>query len=269
MVEVQERGVPREHDWISAEPAADREQERLVRAARRGDAAARDRLVADHLGLVRNLARRFANRGEQLDDLIQVGTLALIAGIDRFDGRGGADFHTFAVRTVVGSLRNHLRDRGTPIRIPRRIHDLTPAVRRRELELSLHLHRRASTAELAADMGLCEEDVRDVLSAADVRVPLSIADPRVSDPERLGSDERDVHEAVAERLEVAEALRTLTPRERVILRLRFVDELTQAEIARQVGISQVHVSRLIRDAVEKLRRELDADEPESLVGDAA
>jgi RNA polymerase sigma-B factor len=256
MVEVQEREF------------ADREQERLVSAAGRGDADARDRLVADQLGLVRRLARRFANRGEQLDDLVQVGTLALIAAIDRFDGRGGADFRAFAARTVTGSLQNHLRDRGATIRIPRRIHDLTPAVRRHELELSLQLHRRASTAELAEDMGLREEDVRDVLSAADVRV-LSIADPRVSDSERLGIDARDVHEAVTERLVVAEALRALTPRERLILKLRFVDELTQAEIARTIGISQVHVSRLIREAMEKLREELLADEAESLVDDAA
>ena len=256
MVEVHERGV------------GDREQEQLVSAARRGDADARERLVADHLGLVRSLARRFANRGEQLDDLVQVGTLGLIAAIDRFDGRGGADFRAFAARTVTGSLQNHLRDRGATIRIPRRLHDLTPAVRSREAQLSLRLHRRASTAELAEDMGLREEDVRDVLSAADVRV-LSIADPQVSDSERLGIEERDIHEAVAERLVIAEALRALTPRERLILRLRFVDELTQTEIARSVGISQVHVSRLIRDAVEKLRRELVADEPEPLVGDAA
>jgi RNA polymerase sigma-B factor len=235
---------------------ADFESRRLVRAAQRGDAAARDRLIENHLPLVKSLARRFANRGEQLDDLVQVGTVALIAAIDRFDGRGHADFRTFVVPTIVGTLRNHLRDRSASVRIPRRVHELTPAVRRRELELSLRLHRRASAAELAADMGLPEQDVSDVLSAASARAPLSTADPGVSDSAGLAVAERDIEEDVAERLALADALRALTPRERFIVRLRFVDELTQAEIARSLGISQVHVSRLIRDAVGKLRREL-------------
>ena len=269
MVELKERDATRDRNALAAGRGRDREPARLLRAAQLGDAAARERLIGDHLALVENLARRFANRGEQLDDLVQVGTVSLIAAIDRFDGRGDADFASFAATTVVGALRNHLRDRAAPIRIPRRIHDLTPSVRRRELELSVELHRRASAAELAADMGLPEEDVRDVLAAALVRAPLSMADPRLFGPDGLGIEARDVHEDVADRLAVADALRALTPRERVILRFRFVDELTQAEIARNVGISQVHVSRLIRDALDKLRRRLAFDEAEPVDVDAA
>src|SRR5919199_6869809 len=106
MVELKERDATRDRNALAAGRGRDREPTRLLRAAQLGDAAARERLIGDHLALVENLARRFANRGEQLDDLVQVGTVSLIAAIDRFDGRDGADFRTFAARTVTGSLQN-------------------------------------------------------------------------------------------------------------------------------------------------------------------
>jgi RNA polymerase sigma-B factor len=241
----------------------------LVAAARAGDHAARDRLIEGYFPLVKALARRFANRGEQLDDLAQVGTLGLIAAIDRFDSDRNVEFRTFAIPTITGAIKHHLRDRTSAIRIPRRLHELAPSVRRRELELSARLDRPPSAAEVALDMGLRESEIRDVLAARRARAPLSIADLS-REPARLGDNNgTDVYESVADRLTLTAGLRALSPRDRCILHLRFVDELTQAEIAERLGISQVHVSRLIRSAVATLRRQLADDEEPSAIGDAA
>lgn len=226
---------------------------RLISAFRSGDAAAREQLIEHCLPLVQMLARRYANRGEQLEDLVQVGTLGLLAAIDRFDLDRDVEFTGFAIPTIVGEIKNHLRDRTSPVHLPRRVHELGPSVQRRELELSARLARPASAAELALDMGLPENDVDDVLAARRARTPLSIADHT----QLAGNGkEADVCEEIDERLVVAASMRALTRRDRCILRLRFVDELTQAEIAELLGLSQTHVSRLIRDALAQLRREL-------------
>jgi RNA polymerase sigma-B factor len=240
---------------------------RLARAAQRGDQDSRDRLVDLHLPLVRALARRFSNRGEQYEDLVQVGTLALLASIDRFDGRGRGDFRTFAVPTIAGALRNHLRDRSSTIRIPRRVHELAPAVRRRQSELAVLLQRPPTPAEVAAEMHLPERDVRDVLAAPAATAPLSTTDPAIRDSTPLAAA-GDLSADVADRLALADGMRALTPRERSILRLRYVDELTQAEIAQRLAISQVHVSRILRGAVQKLRRELRQADAEPIRGAA-
>jgi RNA polymerase sigma-B factor len=232
---------------------SDSQARQLISAFRNGDAAAREQLIERYLPLVQTLARRFANRGEQLEDLVQVGTLGLLATIDRFDLARDVEFTGFAIPTIVGEIKNHLRDRASPVRVPRRIHELGPSVRRRELELSAHLERPASASELAVDMGLRESDVDDVLAARRARTPLSIADHT----QLAGNgNAADVCEEIDERLVIAASLRALTRRDRCILRLRFVDELTQAEIAELLGISQTHVSRLIRDALAQLRQEL-------------
>jgi RNA polymerase sigma-B factor len=197
------------------------------------------------------LARRFANRGEQLDDLVQVATVGLIAAIDRFDLERDVALANFAIPTIIGELKNHLRDRASAVRVPRRVHELAPSLRQRELELSARLERPVSATELATDMGVRESDVYEVLAARAARAPLSIADPSVDD--QNGADESD---EVDERIVIAASLQTLSRREQCILRLRFVDELTQAEIAELLGISQTHVSRLIRGALAQLRHEL-------------
>lgn len=242
----------------------------LISASRRGDAAARELLVEHYLPLVKMLALRFANRGEQLEDLVQVGTLGLIAAIERFDLDRKVEFPTFAIPTIVGEIKNHLRDRTSAIRIPRRVHELAPSVRRRELELSARLERPASPTELAVDMGLRESEVHEVLLARCARAPLSIADPSVWGGQLVGNDNgADVCEEIDERLVVAASLRALTRRDRRLLRLRFVDELTQAEIADLLGLSQAHVSRLIRSALGRLRQQLVDDAKEPLVGGAA
>jgi RNA polymerase sigma-B factor len=242
---------------------------RLISASRRGDTVARERLVERYLPLVGVISRRFATRGEQLEDLVQVGTLGLIAAIERFDLARDVEFPGFAMPTIVGEIKNHLRDRTSAIRIPRRVHELTPSVRRRELELSALLDRPASPTEVAVDMGLCESDVEEVVAAGHARAPLSIADPTVA-AEHLGDDDvAHLSEAIDERLVVVAGLQALSRRDRCILRLRFVDEFTQAEIADLLGISQGHVSRLIRGALARLRQQLGDDSPEPLAAAAA
>jgi RNA polymerase sigma-B factor len=236
---------------------SDSQARQLISAFRSGDAAAREQLIERYFPLVQMLARRFANRGEQVEDLIQVGTLGLLAAIDRFDLDRDVEFPGFAIPTIIGEIKNHLRDRTSPVRLPRRVHELGPSVQRRELELSARLERPASAAELAADMGLRESDVYDVLAARRARTPLSIADPSVGHTQLVGAGTTaDVCEEIDERLAIAASLRTLSRRDRCILRLRFVDELTQAEIADLLDISQTHVSRLIRDALAQLRKQL-------------
>jgi RNA polymerase sigma-B factor len=249
---------------------SDSQARHLISDSRRGDAGARERLIERYLPLVKMIARRFANRGEQLEDLVQVGTLGLIAAIDRFDLARNVEFPTFAIPTIVGEIKNHLRDRTSAIRIPRRVHELTPSVRRRELELSALLERPASPTEVAVDMGLRESDVQEVVAARCARAPLSIADPMVFETQLVGDDNAaDICEEIEERLVVVASLRALTRRDRDILRLRFVDELTQAEIADLLGISQGHVSRLIRSALARLRQQLLDDAKQPLVGGAA
>jgi RNA polymerase sigma-B factor len=242
----------------------------LITASHRGAGVARTRLVECYVPLVKTIARRFSNRGEHLEDLVQVGTLGLIAAIDRFDLDRDVEFLAFAIPTITGEIKRHLRDHASPIRVPRRVHELAPSVRRRELELSALLKRPASPAELALDLGVPETDVEEVLAARRAHMPLSLGDSSVHEARVAGDDQSgDVYAAIDDRLVVAAGLRGLTRRDRCILRLRFVDELTQAEIAARLDISQVHVSRLLRSALATLRRELVDDAQEPLVRGAA
>lgn len=241
------------------------EVRRLVVASRRGDGDARAELTRRYLPLVRALARRFANRGEYFEDLVQVGTVGLLAAIDRFDVDRDVQFFQFAAPTITGEIQKHLRDRTSVIRLPRRVHELAPSVQQRELELSARLERPASAAELADDMGLPEQDVYDVLAARCARTPLSLADPKLGDADFPDTDGAEgTCDAIDERLVIAATLRALPKRDRCILGLRFVDERTQAEIAELLGMSQAHVSRLIRGALAQLRRQLVDDVREAV-----
>lgn len=193
------------------------ELDALLAAARRGgDHDARERLVRRYLPLVRGLARRHARRGESVDDLVQVGTIGLIAALDRFDPRRGSDFLPFAVSYVAGEIKRHLRDRSSTIRVPRRVQAL------------------------------------DVEAAERARSPVSLSE----DPDSAPPGDADLFEVVAARVLVAAGARALDPRERQIVLLHHFEGLSQTEVARRVGISQIHVSRLYRRALEKLRAEL-------------
>jgi RNA polymerase sigma-B factor len=222
------------------------ETDRCLRALRAGDGTARTRLVELHLPLVAALARRYRGRGEPLEDLEQAGVVGLLAAIERFDPARGHDLRAYAVPTVDGEIRRHLRDRGATVRAPRRIHELRSALPELDRELGTRLGRAPTHTELARAAGARPEDVE--AASTPLVVPLEESAAGAGDEEL---------EAAEDRVAVARALEALDRRERRIVELRFGGGLSQARIAAQVGISQVHVSRLLQHALETLRHELD------------
>jgi RNA polymerase sigma-B factor len=244
--------------------AASRETQavRLLRAYRdRGDLAARDELVRLYLPLVRSLARRHRHSGEQLEDAVQVGAIGLLKAIDRFDPERGEAFAAFAVPTVVGELRRHLRDRSWPVRVPRRLQELRHALDEPGSELAGKLARSPTPAELAREVGQAEDDVIRAFQAERLRSPVSLSSPDPGEQAELLMFEQRASAETADlcehRLLVAAALRALDRRARRIVHLRFFEGLSQAQIAREVELSQIHVSRLLRDALATLRRHLE------------
>jgi RNA polymerase sigma-B factor len=225
--------------------------------ARTGDSELRAQLVEAHLGLAEHLARRFVYRGEAYDDLVQVASIALIKAVDRFDPDRGVEFSTFATKTILGELKRHFRDKGWAIRAPRRLQELYLHLNQSVATLSQELRRSPTIAELAADTGVTEEQVLEALEAGQSYRSTSL-DSAGPDEEGLGSRLG----VEAEGMGVAEWRTMLEPyvqalpeREQTILRLRFVDGLTQSEIARQMGLSQMHVSRLLVHSLATLRKQ--------------
>ncbi|MGI8491319.1 MAG: SigB/SigF/SigG family RNA polymerase sigma factor [Acidimicrobiales bacterium] len=222
------------------------------------DTDLRDELVEAHLGLAEYLARRFANRGEPLDDLVQVASLGLLKAVGRFDPDRGVEFSTYATHTIVGELKRHFRDKGWAVRAPRRMQELYLRLGKVIGTLGHELGRSPTIAELAAEVGVSEEEVLEALEAGQAYRFASLDAPAAGDTDgetlgdRLGTE--DVGFADAERRAVlAPLLSQLPERERLIVRLRFFDGLTQSEIAAQLGISQMHVSRLLARTVAQLR----------------
>jgi RNA polymerase sigma-B factor len=219
--------------------------------------AERAAMVERHLGLARHLALRYSDSGEPLDDLFQVASLGLVNAVDRFDPSRGIAFTTFAVPTILGELKRHFRDRGWAIHVPRDLKEASLRVRRAIAE---HPGARPPTpAELAEATGLSLEGVLEALDVAGVQRTLSLDAPASSEEggsatlvDLLGADDDELARAT-DRTLLETLMRTVTPREREILRLRFFEGLTQREIADEVGISQMHVSRLIRRSVDALR----------------
>lgn len=231
----------------------------LLRAYHRtGDPAAREKLIELYLPLVRRLARRFANCGEGLEDLVQVGSIGLIEAIDRFDPRRGTDLVGFAIPTITGEIKRHLRDRSSVVRMPRRLSELALTLRPARSALADQLHRAPTLSELAQEVGVCEEDVVAAIGTERARMPVRLSS--------VGGDGAELDGALQvegafvtseERLLLAAGFRTLGARERRILHLRFFAGLSQVEIAREVGLSQIQVSRLIRDSLERMRGALE------------
>ena len=226
------------------------------------DERAREELVREYLGLVRALARRYAGGAETLDDLVQVGSIGLVKALDRFDpGRG--DFGSYAVPTIVGELKRHFRDRTWTVSVPRSVKDLSVAVSKQLDRLSNELGRSPSIAELAKAVGAGEEDVLEALEATRAQTvrPLVTGSEDESEPgdvAALGVEETGFAQ-VDDRSLLADGLRALDARERRIVELRFGRHLTQSQIAGEVGISQMHVSRLLRTALEKMRDSIEAE----------
>ena len=247
------------------------DKELLRRYHHGGDIEARERLIEQYLPLVRSLARRYSYRGEQLEDLVQVGCIGLIKAIDRFDVDRGVELTTYATPNIIGEIKRHFRDKGWSVRVPRGLQELNVRLSRLMEELTVQLERSPTIAELAKAAGVQEEDVLEALETGQAYATLSLSAPSGGedgddlDPlESLGQLEHE-YEVSEDRAVLAPGMKVLDERERRILHLRFFDGLTQSQIAQQVGISQMHVSRLIRRALEKIRDEI-VVEPEEATG---
>jgi RNA polymerase sigma-B factor len=238
------------------------EQERFRELRRTDDPALRDRLVEDNLWIARHAARRFAGRGEQADDLLQVASLALVKAVDRFDPELNLRFATFAMPTIVGELRRHFRDRTWSMRVSRRLKDLHLELRAASEELTHVLGHAPSVSELADELDVTVEDVLEAMEAgASYRAASLDAGPVGADaPESIipGMDDEDLDSTPA-RVAVRASLEGLPQRDRRVVYLRFYLGMTQSEIAEEIGVSQVHVSRILRAALAKLGDDLDED----------
>jgi RNA polymerase sigma-B factor len=236
----------------------------LRRYHEEGDLQAREKLIEQYMSLVRSLARRYAYRGEQLDDLIQIGAIGLIKAIDRFDINRGVELTTYATPNIIGEIKRHFRDKGWAVRVPRGLQELNVQLSRLMEQLTVQLGRSPTIPELAKAAGVEEELVLEALESGRAYNALSLSvggggDDDDLDPlESLGAEEHQ-YEVSEDRAVLAPGFRALDERERMILQLRFFDGLTQSQIAQQVGISQMHVSRLIRRSLEKIREAIAAD----------
>ncbi len=229
-------------------------------------AAAREGLVRLHLPLVEHLARRFAGRGEPYDDLVQVGTIGLIKAIDRFETSRGVEFSTYATPTVVGEIKRHFRDRGWAIRVPRRLQELRLAITAATADLSQEQGRSPTVHELAERIGISQEEILEGLESANAYATLSLDAPdgALDGPSTMVDSLGDYDAAldtVEDRETIKPLLDLLDERSRRILGLRFFRGMTQSQIATEVGISQMHVSRLLSRALQTLREQL--EEPAS------
>ncbi len=220
----------------------------------------RDTLVRMHLPLVEHLARRFRNRGEPLDDLTQVATIGLIKSVDRFDPERGVEFSTYATPTVVGEIKRHFRDKGWAVRVPRRLQELRLSLTTATAELSQQHGRAPTVHELAERLSISEEEVLEGLESANAYSTLSLDVPDTDDESPAVADtlgaEDDALEGVEYRESLKPLLEELPPREKKILLLRFFGNMTQSQIAQEVGISQMHVSRLLARTLAQLRDRL-------------
>jgi RNA polymerase sigma-B factor len=226
------------------------DRELFLRYLRDGEPAAREQLVERFLPLARQLARRYQRAEEPLDDLVQVASIGLIKAIDRFDPDRRVAFSSYAVPTILGELKRHFRDKTWSVRVPRDLQELALKVDRKIADLSRELHRSPTVAE---------EQILEAREAASAYRATSIDAPRGSDDDgsdtlgdQMGRDEHGFGLA-EDRATLHRLLATVTAREREVLRLRFEEDLTQAEIGERIGVSQMQVSRIIRQSLSRLR----------------
>jgi RNA polymerase sigma-B factor len=239
----------------------------LRRYHRGGDLAAREELIERYMSLVRSLARRYAYRGEPLDDLVQIGAIGLIKAIDRFDVDRGVELTTYATPNIIGEIKRHFRDKGWSVRVPRGLQELNVQISKLIEQLTVQLGRSPTIPELAKAAGVEEEQVLEAIESGRAYSSVSLSTGGGSDEdgeldplESLGTIEHE-YEVSEDRAVLAPGFKVLDERERKILHLRFFSGLTQSQIAAEIGISQMHVSRLIRRSLEKIREEI-AEETE-------
>jgi RNA polymerase sigma-B factor len=251
---------------VSEKPFGERldsvpERELLVRI-RSGDTAARQELITRYLPLVRSIARRFASRGQPVEDLIQVGSIGLIKAVDRFDLERGVELSTYATPTIMGEIKRYFRDKGWAVKVPRALQDLNVRLNRLLEQLTVELQRSPTIAELASAAGVSEEEVVEAMESGRAYSSVSIFSGGANEDDEsmelldcLGQEE-PAYEVFERRRLLAPAMELLDPRERLILHLRFFEGMTQTQVAARIGISQMHVSRLIRKSIENLRQNI-------------
>jgi RNA polymerase sigma-B factor len=239
-------------------------REMFVAFATSRDEGLRATLIEAHLGLAEYLARRFSNRGEPLDDLVQVASTGLIKAVDRFEPERGLEFSTYATHTIVGELKRHFRDKGWAIRVPRRMQELHLRLTSLVSSLNQDLGRSPTVAEIAQAAGVSEEEVLEAMEAGQAYRFTSLDAPSPGEDSgtlagNLGDEDEKMVD-VEHRVALSPLIAKLPPRQQTILHLRFFEGLTQSEIATQLGISQMHVSRLLARSLAQLRQDA-TDEP--------
>src|SRR4051794_39385711 len=238
-------------------PSTELAMERFAEYQATGDRAVRDELVVEHLGLARALARRYSGRGEAVEDLQQVAMVGLVKAVERFDPGRGLSFTTFAVPTITGEIKRHFRDRTWSTRVPRALQELALRLTDSVRELSQELGRSPAIAEIAARLDIDEESVLEAMEVSRSYTASSLDAPADEETgasrfDRVLGGEDTGYEAIDQQMTVDYLLSTLSERDRTIVTLRFFDNLTQSEIAERVGISQMHVSRLLARALDAL-----------------
>ncbi|MFP5326698.1 MAG: RNA polymerase sigma factor SigF, partial [Acidimicrobiia bacterium] len=218
----------------------------------------RDELIEAHIGLAEYLARRFANRGEPLDDLVQVASLGLLKAVDRFEPERGLEFSTYATHTIVGELKRHFRDKGWAVRVPRRMQELHLRLSAIVSTLSQELGRSPTIPEIAAAAGTSEEEILEAMEAGQAYRFTSIDAPVPGEEagslsQTLGEEDEGMADA-EHRVALSPLIAKLPERQQLILHYRFFEGLTQSEIAKRLGISQMHVSRLLARSLAQLRQ---------------
>jgi RNA polymerase sigma-B factor len=260
-VSTQARPIPGVHEHLADERSL------LRQYAKNPSQQVQTELVDRFMPLARRLASRYAGGAEPFEDLLQVACVGMVKAIDRYDPERGTTFSTFAVPTILGELKRHFRDRGWSIRVPRDIQERILKVEKANAELPSKLGRVPTVADVGQKLGLTEEEVLEAMHASQGHHALSLdVSPMIDGDEPAPLRERigDVdlgYEVVEYGAAIAPALAEISERDRRILHLRFVEDLTQREIAAQVGISQMHVSRILRSTLDLLRDRADADVP--------
>ena len=235
------------------------EMMQMLKQIKAGDASIREKFINGNLRLVRSVIQRFANRGENPDDLVQVGCIGLIKALDNFDLEHGVKFSTYAVPLIIGEVRRYLRDNNA-IRVSRSLRDLAYRALQTREELSRSLQKEPSVSEIAMAMGADREEV--VMALESIQEPVSLFEPVFHDDGDAiyvmdqVSDTKNTDARWIESLSLSEAMDKLSPRERHILKIRFFEGKTQMEVAREIGISQAQVSRLEKNALSAMKREL-------------
>jgi RNA polymerase sigma-B factor len=245
---------------VGGDRGREEDRELLRRYHEVGDTGAREELIQRHLPLVRSLARRYAGRGEALEDIEQVGAIGLIKAIDRFELAREVSLATYATPNVVGEIKRHFRDKGWAIRVPRALQELNASMSGAIERLTVRLSRSPSIAEIAEELKTTPEQVLEALEVGSAYSTVSLSgapsgDEELDPLETIGEEDEGFQRS-EDRAALAPALQRLPPREREILRMRFEEGLPQTQIAQRVGLSQMHVSRLIRKSLAEMREQL-------------